>query len=124
MPTILVVDDDETVRQVIEDHLASSGYHVLTAPDTDVALHQLDSHPEVDVCLVDLVMPSGGLGGVEFAQLAKSRNPNVCLILMTGYYSAAERAGESADSELIDNLIYKPLGLEKLEAEIRRLLTR
>jgi DNA-binding NtrC family response regulator len=123
MATVLVVDDDETVRQMIEDHLASSGYHVLTAPDTDVALRHLASHPEIGLCLVDLVMPSDGLGGVAFARLARSRSPGIRLILMTGYYSAAERAGEVAENELADMLVYKPLGLDILEADIRRLLT-
>ena len=51
MSTILLVDDDDAVRRVIEDHLASSGYDVLTAPDTVVALDQLTSHPQVDLCL-------------------------------------------------------------------------
>jgi CheY-like chemotaxis protein len=119
MSTVLVVDDDEGVRQVIEDHLASSGYDVLTAPDTIVALHRLASHPEIDLCLVDLVMPSGVPDGVSFARLARRQSPSMPLILMTGYYSAAGRAGD-----LAGNVIYKPVGLDKLEAEIRRLLTR
>ena len=119
MSSVLVVDDDEAVRQVIEDHLASSGFDVLTAADTVVALDQLASHPEIDLCLVDLVMPSDVPDGVAFARLARSQSPSMPLVLMTGYYSAAERAGE-----LADNLIYKPVGLDKLEAEIRRLLAR
>jgi two-component system OmpR family response regulator len=119
MSTVLVVDDDEAVRQVIEDHLASTGYNVLSAPDTVVALQQLASHPEIDLCLVDLVMPPDVHDGVAFARLARSQSPRMPLILMTGYYSAAERVGE-----LAGNLIYKPVGLDKLEAEIRRLLTR
>lgn len=124
MATVLVVDDDETVRQMIEDHLASSGYRVLTASDTEAAVQQLASHPEIDLCLVDLVLPSDRQGGVAFARLARRQSPSMPLILMTGYYSAAERAGELSETELADNLIYKPLGLDKLEAEIRRLLTR
>jgi two-component system, OmpR family, response regulator len=119
MSTVLAVDDDEGVRQVIEDHLASSGYDVLTASDTVVALHQLASHPEIDLCLVDLVMPSDVPDGVAFARLARNQIPSMPLILMTGYYSAAERVGE-----LAGNLVYKPVGLDTLEAEIRRLLAR
>ena len=119
MSTVLVVDDDEGVRQVIEDHLASSGYDVLTAPDTGVALRHLASHPEIDLCLVDLVMPSDVIDGVAFARFARNQSPSMSLILMTGYYSAAERVGE-----LAGNLVYKPVGLDDLEAQIRRLLTR
>ena len=117
MPTILLVDDDDGVRRMIEDHLSSSGYDVLTAPDTVVALDQLASNTKVDLCLVDLVMPSDVPDGVAFARSIKAQLPHMPLVLMTGYYSASERAGELADS-----LIYKPIALDKLVAEIQRLL--
>jgi CheY-like chemotaxis protein len=118
MPTILLVDDDDAVRRVIEDHLASSGYDVLIAPDTVVALDQLASHPEVDLCLVDLVMPSDVPDGVAFARSIRNQLPGMPLVLMTGYYSASERLGEQVGS-----LIYKPVALDNLVAEIERLLT-
>lgn len=72
MSTVLVVDDDEAVQQVIKDHLASPGDDVLTAPDTVVALHQLAVHPEIDPRLVGLVMPSDVPDGVAFARLARA----------------------------------------------------
>ena len=118
MATILLVDDDDGIRRMIEDHLTSSGYDVVTAPDTVVALDQLASHPKIDLCLVDLVMPSDVPDGVAFARSIKSQLPHMPLVLMTGYYSAAERAGE-----LADRLIYKPISLDKLVAEIQHLLT-
>jgi CheY-like chemotaxis protein len=118
MPTILLVDDDEAVRRVIEDHLTSSGYDVLTAPDTVVALDQLTTHPQVDLCLIDLVMPSDVPDGVAFARSIGRRKQGMPLILMTGYYSAGARA-----TDLVGSLIYKPVALDKLVAEIKRLLT-
>jgi DNA-binding NtrC family response regulator len=103
---------------VIEDHLTLSEYDVLTAPDTVVALDQLASHPKIDLCLVDLVMPSDVPDGVAFARSIKSQQPRMPLVLMTGYYSASQRVDELAAS-----LIYKPIALDKLVAEIHRLLT-
>ena len=118
MSTILLVDDDDGVRRVIEYHLASLGYDVVSAPDTVVALDQLTWHPEIDLCLVDLVMPSDVPDGVAFARSIRRRKQGMPLILMTGYYSASERVGE-----LVGSLIYKPIALDKLVAEIRHLLT-
>jgi CheY-like chemotaxis protein len=118
MPTILLVDDDEGVRRVIDDHLASSGYDVLVASDTTTAFDQLELHPQIDLCLVDLVMPADMLDGLEFARSVRRRKPGMRMLLMTGYYTAAARAGE-----LFGSLLYKPIDLETLTAEIRRVLT-
>jgi len=118
MSTILLVDDDDAVRWVIEYHLASSGYDVVSAPDTVVALDQLTWHPEIDLCLVDLVMTSDVPDGVAFARSIRRRKQGMPLILMTGYYSVSERVGE-----LVGSLIYKPVALDKLVAEIQHLLT-
>src|SRR5580658_11155813 len=98
MSTILLVDDDDAVRRMIEYHLALSGYDVLSALDTVVALDHLAWHPEIDLCLVDLVMPSDVPDGVAFARSIRRRNQGMPLILMTGYYSASQRLGELAGS--------------------------
>jgi len=119
MSTILLVDDDDAVRWVIEYHLASSGYDVVSAPGTVVALDQLTWHPKIDLCLVDLVMPSDVPDGVTFARSIRRRKQGMPLILMTGYYSASLRLGELAGS-----LIYKPVALDMLVAEIQRLMSR
>ena len=118
MATILLVDDDDAVRRVIEDHLASSGYDVLTAPDTVVALDQLTSHPHVDLCLIDLVMPSHVPDGLAFAQSVREERPDMPVILMTGYFSAGARV-----TDLVSSMVYKPVDLDNLVAEIQRLLT-
>jgi CheY-like chemotaxis protein len=112
------VDDDEAVRRVIEDHLASSGYDVLAAPDTVVALNQLTSHPRVGLCLIDLVMPAHVPDGLAFAQSVRSERPDVPVILMTGYFSAGARV-----TDPVGSLIFKPVALDKLVTEIQRLLT-
>ncbi len=118
MSTVLLVDDDEAVRQVIEDHLVSSGYDVLTAPDTVVALDQLTTHPQIDLCLIDLVMPSHVPDGLAFAQSVRRERADMPVILMTGYFSAGARV-----TDLVSSMVYKPVDLDKLAAEIQRLVT-
>jgi DNA-binding NtrC family response regulator len=117
MPTILVVEDDTAVRAVVEDHLSSSGFDVISAPDTVAALPHLSSVSKIDLCLIDLVMPSNVPDGAAFARSVRSQRPDMPVILMTGYYTAATRV-----SDLANSVIFKPLDLEKLTAEIGRQL--
>lgn len=117
MPTILLVDDDPAVRQVIADYLKSFDFDGIVAADTVVALDRLAVHPEVELCLVDLVMPSDAPDGLALAQSVRRQKPSMPMILMTGYYSAATRI-----TDPVGRLIYKPIDLDKLVADIGRLL--
>jgi len=118
MSTVLLVDDDEAVRQVLMEHLGSEGFDVLAAPDTTEALRQLLSRPRIDLCLVDLVMPSDGPDGLAFAQSVRRERPDMPMILMTGYYAAAARV-----TDPVSSLVYKPIDLDDLVTEINRMLT-
>jgi CheY-like chemotaxis protein len=118
MSTVLLVDDDDGVRRVIEDHLASSGYDVLAAADTVVALDQLTAHSEIDLCLIDLVMPSHVPDGLAFAHSVRQERPDMPVILMTGYFSAGARV-----TDLASRMLYKPVDLNALSAEIQRLVS-
>lgn len=115
---VLLVDDDDGVRRVIQEHLSEIGYNVIAAPDTALALRQLEMHPETDLCLVDLVMPSNVPDGAAFALSVKKLRPGVPVLLMTGYFGAAVRIGH-----LASGVIYKPVDLDKLDAEIERQLS-
>lgn len=117
MAMVLLVDDDAGVRQMLEDTLSDAGFEVVSAADAVTACQQLERHPSVDLCLVDLVMP--GLDGAAFARLAKQKAPDRPVILMTGYYAAGIRA-----SDLADSILYKPFDTDKLVAEIIRQLAR
>jgi DNA-binding NtrC family response regulator len=118
MPTVLLVDDDDGVRQAIDDHLSASGFDVITAADTVMAQRQLMLHPQTDLCLVDLVMPSDVPDGATFARSVKSERPDMPVILMTGYYTAGLRVDDVSST-----LFYKPFYIDVLVAEIERELT-
>jgi len=119
MPTILLVDDDGAVRAVIAMSLEAAGLNIIEAADTVAARSQLQAHPEIDLCIIDLVMPSHVPDGLAFAQSVKKQRPKLPIILMTGYYTAAARAGE-----WIDSLVYKPLNLDELQIKIDQLIPR
>jgi DNA-binding NtrC family response regulator len=118
LATVLLVDDDESVRRVIEEHLSEIGYDVIAAPDTLAGQREIQTHPETDLCLVDLVMPSNVPDGAAFALSVRKLRPGVPVILMTGYYGAAVRIGH-----LASGVIYKPVDFDALDAEIERQLS-
>jgi len=81
---ILLVDDDETVRETSADMLEELGHTVLQAADGDRALMLLDEHHEIDVMVTDIRMP--GMSGLELSELAGRRFLNLKIILISGYF--------------------------------------
>lgn len=119
MPRILLVEDDGSVRQVIEQHLLESGHSVVIASDTGEALHEVRAQQDIDLLLVDLVMPADKPDGLAFAELARKRRPDARFIFMTGYYGFVARAGR-----LPGPVLYKPIDLDVLTREIDNSLAR
>jgi PAS domain S-box-containing protein len=81
--TVLAVEDDMAVRQVVAAQLARLGYRVLTADTAAAALTVLEREP-VDVLLSDVVMP-GGMNGRDLARLAHARWPRIGMLLVSGF---------------------------------------
>ena len=119
MRTILLVDDDEALRAVVEDWLSTAGFEVIAVPDTVAALREIEARPSIDLCLVDLVMPSDVPDGPALVRSIRSLRPDMPVILMTGYYAAAARLGDLKAVALL----YKPFDMPALIAEITRQLT-
>jgi CheY-like chemotaxis protein len=82
--TLLLVDDDPTVREVGEEILRSYGYHVLTARDGEEALTLYDREQKsIDLVILDWIMP--GMGGKECLDAILKRNPKEKVIIASGY---------------------------------------
>lgn len=82
--TVLVVDDEPGVRNLIEESLLEAGFDAIAAPETVTALRQLKEHPESDLYLIDVVMPSEVPDGATFARSVRRVGPDIPLIMMTG----------------------------------------
>lgn len=82
--TILVVDDDEEVREVAAAMFEQIGLTVLQARSGDEALRILDSTPAVNLLFSDIRMP--GMSGPELAEAARQRRPELKVVLTSGYY--------------------------------------
>jgi PAS domain S-box-containing protein len=82
--TILLVDDEESIRQLGEELLGSFGYAVLTAPDGESALELYEKENEhIDLVILDLSMP--GMGGKRCLEKLVEMNPQVKVIIASGY---------------------------------------
>jgi PAS domain S-box-containing protein len=81
---ILVVEDDEDVRNYSSETLRELGYHVLEAANARAAIQTLQSHPEVALLFTDIGLP-GGMNGRRLAQEARKQQPNLKVLFTTGY---------------------------------------
>ncbi|MEW5747129.1 MAG: sigma-54-dependent Fis family transcriptional regulator [Nitrospirota bacterium] len=81
-PTILVIDDEESIRYTFESFLAEEGYNVLAAESVDEAMGII-SHTLFDVLFVDILM--GGRSGIELLREVKERGMNCPVVMITGY---------------------------------------
>ena len=91
---ILVVEDDQNVRELVVAVLEGFGYATITAESGPAALTLLDTGMAVDVVLSDVLMP-GGMSGFQLAQEIRRRLPRLAIVLtsgMTAFSGAAEDA--------------------------------
>ncbi len=116
--TILVVDDEPQVREVISRVLASCGYTVITADDGREALLRFGDGSAIDLVILDMVMP--GMGGRECLARLREADAAVRVIIATGYTSdgsAQELLGEGALA-----LVEKPLDISSFAGIVQTVL--
>jgi len=117
--TILVVEDDEQVRDTTVEMLTDLGYRVLKAKDADSALAIVESGVPIDVLFTDVVMP-GKLRSPELARKAKARLPNIVVLFTSGYTDNAIVHGGKLDDGV--QLLSKPYTREALARKLGQLL--
>ena len=83
-PRILVVDDEENVIQILQDLLSENPYDVDTVPTGEEALEALAEH-QYDLLLTDINLP--GVNGIEVVAAAKEADPEMVVVVITGYAS-------------------------------------
>ncbi|HXK18998.1 MAG TPA: response regulator [Polyangiaceae bacterium] len=118
--TVLVVDDEPTLRSVIRRSLLRDGYRVLVAEDGERALSLAKSHgASIDLLITDVVMP--GLTGLELAQRLRLERPALGVLFISGF--TFEEAVPAADLQAGMAYLPKPFDTKVLSAKVRELLT-
>ncbi len=115
--SVLVVDDEQAVRNVLHAML-SDEYVIHLAEDGEEALKLLQDNQCVAV-LVDIALP-GRLDGFELAEEIRKLSPEIKVILMTGLMMSAENRDRAAVTA--DALLMKPFDVEELKTTLAELL--
>lgn len=117
--TILLVDDDPTVREVHEHLLATLGYKVLTASNGQQAVDMYASNRDrIDLVLTDIVMPV--MGGKRAADCIWQLNPEAKILFFSGYASDHDVSPDMKDDWHL--VIHKPMPIDALSRAIRQQL--
>jgi DNA-binding response OmpR family regulator len=119
-PKILLVDDNQQLRQALGGMLEDNKFQVTTAANVTEALHLIDTKP-FDVLLTDLHMPEAG-DGFTVVSAMRHTNPNAVTLVFTGYPALQE----AADAILLqaDEVLLKPMAPPALIAIIRETLDK
>ena len=117
---VLVVDDSETVRQVLQLTLSNAGFDVIEAEDGDDALDKLSSAPVVDMLITDLNMPNmDGLELIKKIREDKKHRFTPIVMLTTESSEEKKRAGREAGAS---GWIVKPFKPEQLLKVVKMVL--
>ncbi len=117
--TVLVVEDEESVREIAKRVLSEKGYRVLLARESEEGIRIFQEHKEsIDLVLSDVVMP--GMGGREFAAMLEKIKPGTKILYMTGYTDDTILRHGVQDEGF--PLVQKPFTPSSLLAKVREVL--
>ncbi|HVI89317.1 MAG TPA: CHASE3 domain-containing protein [Dongiaceae bacterium] len=116
--TILVVEDNPAVLNLVERQLVELGYYVMTATDGPSALAILLADPQIDLLFTDVVMP-GGMSGIDLAREARRHRPDLRVLYASGF---PRDTGRQFDGKVSDQLLSKPYRRVDLAHKIREVL--
>jgi PAS domain S-box-containing protein len=116
--TILVVEDDTSVRMLLIDVLTDLGYHVLEAIDGVTALPILEDKVRIDLLVSDVGLP--GLNGRQLAEIALTTRPELKVLFVTGYAAMAASRAEFLAPGM--QMMTKPFAIDELAQKVREIL--
>ncbi len=117
--TVLIVDDEPTVRMLVADVLGDLGYSALEAEDGASGLNILQSRARIDLLITDVGLPNG-MNGRQVADAARVIRPGLKVLFITGYAENAVVGNGHLDPGMA--VLTKPFAMDDLAAKIRTLI--
>ena len=114
--TILIVEDDQDLRESLATALRDEGYHVISAQDADEAIASVKAH-KVNIVFMDICLP--GLNGVEVYKAIKKIQPSAITVMMTGFF-VQDLVNEAINAGAYD-ILYKPFAMDDILKVIRKI---
>jgi CheY-like chemotaxis protein len=117
--TVLVVDDEPTVRMLVAEVLTDLGYTAIEAADGAAGLKVINSDLRIDLLVTDVGLP-GGLNGRQVADAARVARPGLKVLFITGYAENAVLSHGHLDAGM--HVLTKPFAMDVLATRIRNLI--
>jgi CheY-like chemotaxis protein len=116
---VLVVEDNDDVRELAEQVLGMEGYAVQSAPSGEQAMELLRQGARVDLLFTDVIMP-GGMNGLELVEQARALRKGLPVLVTTGYMDELPQGGRGGGLEILA----KPYRQEDLLERVRKALEK
>jgi PAS domain S-box-containing protein len=116
--TVLLVEDQDGIRDLVGEFLRRKGYTVLHAVDGEEALRLAEHHDEINLLLTDVLMPN--IGGRELAERLTQERPRMKVLFMSGYTEQTSLGGEAVGQPAA--VLQKPFSMDNLARKIRNVL--
>ncbi|WP_428390547.1 ATP-binding protein [Lichenicoccus sp.] len=117
--TVLVVDDEPTVRMLVADVLAELGYTAIEAADGAAGLRVVQSDTRIDLLVTDVGLP-GGMNGRQVADAARVARPSLRMLFITGYAENAVLSHGHLEPGM--HVMTKPFAMEALASRIKEII--
>jgi CheY-like chemotaxis protein len=114
--TVLVVEDDETLRMCAADVVADAGFTPVEAANADEAVAILESRPDIALLFTDIQMP-GSMDGLGFARTVHDRWPVIKIILVSGRVELSER-----ERPVNSRFYQKPFSMKQMVEDLQDML--
>ena len=118
--TVLVVDDEPTVRMLVSDVLGDLGYIAIEVADGAEGLRVLQSDARIDLLVTDVGLP-GGMNGRQVADAGRALRPGLKVLFITGYAENAVLSHGHLDPGM--HVVTKPFAMDALASRIKELIT-
>jgi PAS domain S-box-containing protein len=118
-PRVLVVEDNDDVRELAESVLGLAGYAVLSAASGEQALAMLEDGAQVSLLFTDVIMP-GGMNGLELIERAHKLQPGLPVLVTTGYMDDLPDRGRSTGLKILAKPYRHETLLEEVQAALKK----